>query len=226
MGYMFRECSNLTNLKLSGWETGSVTNMYSMFYNCRNLTNLDLSGWDTGRVTDMNSMFDGCSSLTSLDLSGWDTDYMFYNCSNLKTVYVGDLWSTEKVTDSDHMFSYCTELVGGAGTTYDQSYTDKTYARVDNLPDAPGYFTYKEYVPPTGNKDDEPVGATLNNVLGGLINNKLVSAVFGDSSAENSQAAPEIQTVKKPEMLAALILNRTSPWVTRATPILIPIPIP
>ena len=209
MGYMFRECSNLTNLKLSGWETGSVTNMYSMFYNCRNLTNLDLSGWDTGRVTDMNSMFDGCSSLTSLDLSGWDTGsvtsmyYMFYNCSNLKTVYVGDLWSTEKVTDSDHMFSYCTELVGGAGTTYDQSYTDKTYARVDNLPDAPGYFTYKEYVPPTGNKDDEPVGATLNNVLGGLINNKLVSAVFGDSSAENSQAAPEIQTVKKPEMLAA-----------------------
>ena len=131
----------------------------------------------------MNSMFDGCSSLTSLDLSGWDTGsvtsmyYMFYNCSNLKTVYVGDLWSTEKVTDSDHMFSYCTELVGGAGTTYDQSYTDKTYARVDNLPDAPGYFTYKEYVPPTGNKDDEPVGATLNNVLGGLINNKLVSAV-------------------------------------------------
>lgn len=183
MGYMFRECSNLTNLKLSGWETGSVTDMYSMFYNCRNLTNLDLSGWKTGRVTNMDSMF--------------------YNCSNLKTVYVGDLWSTEKVTDSDHMFSYCTELVGGEGTTYNVSYMDKTYARVDNPPDEPGYFTYKEYVPPTGNKDDEPVGATLNNVLGGLINNKLVSAVFGDSSAENSQAAPEIQTVKKPEMLAA-----------------------
>ena len=207
MHYMFRECSNLTNLKLSGWETGSVTNMNSMFYNCRNLTNLDLSGWKTGRVTNMASMFYNCRNLTTLDLSGWDTgsvtnmDSMFYNCSNLKTVYVGDLWSTEKVTDSYHMFIYCTELVGGAGTTFNDSYTDKTYARVDKGTDEPGYFTYKAYVTPTGNKDSEPVGATLNNVLGGLIN-KLVSAVFGDS-AENSQAAPEIQTVKKPEMLAA-----------------------
>ena len=185
MHYMFRECSNLTNLKLSGWETGSVTNMNSMFYNCRNLTNLDLSGWKTGRVTNMDSMFYDCCNLTTLDLSGWDTgsvtnmDSMFYNCSNLKTVYVGDLWSTEKVTDSYHMFIYCTELVGGAGTTFNDSYTDKTYARVDKGTDEPGYFTYKAYVTPTGNKDSEPVGATLNNVLGGLIN-KLVSAVFGD----------------------------------------------
>ena len=100
------------------------------------------------------------------------------------------------------MFYGCNALKGGAGTTYKSYYTYKIYARVDNPPEAPGYFTYKEYVPPTGSKDDEPVGATLNNVLGGLIN-KLVSAVFGDSSAENSQAAPEIQTVKKPEMLAA-----------------------
>lgn len=28
------------------------------------------------------------------------------------------------------------------GTTYDSSYTDKTYARVDTV-ETPGYFTYK-----------------------------------------------------------------------------------
>ena len=209
MSRMFASCYGLTTLDLSGWDTGKVTDMCVMFSSCRSLTTLDVSGWDTGSVTNMGSMFGGCYNLTTLDLSGWDTrsvtnmSYMFWRCSRLKTVYVGDLWSTEKVTDSDSMFSNCNALKGGAGTTYNYLYpSDKTYARVDNPPDEPGYFTYKEYVPPTGNKDDEPLGATLNNVLGGLIN-KLVSAVFGDSSAENSQAAPEIQTVKKPEMLAA-----------------------
>ena len=205
---MFSNCRSLTTLNLSGWDTGSVTSMIGMFSSCVNLTTLDLSGWKTGNVTAMSYLFLSCNKLTTLDVSGWDTGSvtsmygMFSSCRNLKTVYVGDLWSTEKVNSSDSMFNACNVLEGGAGTTYDQSYTDKTYARVDNPPDEPGYFTYKAYVPPTGSKDDEPVGATLNNVLGGLIN-KLVSAVFGDSSAENSQAAPEIQTVKKPEMLAA-----------------------
>ena len=208
MTYMFRNCSSLTSLDVSGWDTGSVTTMGEMFTGCKLLTTLDLSGWDTGSVTSMYGMFDFCENLSHLDVSGWNTgsvkdmSYMFRDCSKLETVYVGDLWSTEIVNSSRFMFYACNVLKGGEGTTYNQSYTDKTYARVDKGPDEPGYFTYKKYVPPTGNKNDEPVGATLNNVLGGLIN-KLVSAVFGDSSAENSQAAPEIQTVKKPEMLAA-----------------------
>ena len=208
MSSMFQGCSRLTNLNLSGWDTGSVTDMSNMFFNCQSLTTLDLSGFDTGSVTDMSTMFQWCGKLTSLDVSGWDTGSvtnmrsMFNGCRKLETVYVGNRWSTANVTSSPFMFSDCNALKGGAGTRYNSSYKDKTYARIDNPPDAPGYFTYKEYVPPTGNKNDEPVGATLNNVLGGLIN-KLVSAVFGDSSAENSQAAPEIQTVKKPEMLAA-----------------------
>ena len=34
-----------------------------------------------------------------------------------------------------------TSLVGGKGTTYDSSKTDKTYARPDGGEEAPGYFT-------------------------------------------------------------------------------------
>ena len=40
------------------------------------------------------------------------------------------------------MFYNCTSLVGGAGTTYNSSYTDKTYARIDSS-STPGYFTSK-----------------------------------------------------------------------------------
>lgn len=42
---------------------------------------------------------------------------------------------------STGMFSGCTRLIGGAGTAYDSSHTDGTYARIDNPPDSPGYFT-------------------------------------------------------------------------------------
>ena len=37
--------------------------------------------------------------------------------------------------------SYSTLLVGGLGTTYNSSYVDKTYARIDGGRSNPGYFT-------------------------------------------------------------------------------------
>ena len=36
---------------------------------------------------------------------------------------------------------YSTLLVGGLGTTYNSSYVDKTYARIDGGTRRPGYFT-------------------------------------------------------------------------------------
>ena len=94
-------------------------------------------------------MFRGCTSLTTIDLSGWDTSKvtymstMFENCYYLKTIYVSDKWNISNVTDSEDMFGSCTGLVGGAGTTYNSSYTDKTYARIDGLNNLPGYLTLK-----------------------------------------------------------------------------------
>ena len=69
---------------------------------------------------------------------------MFWNCSNLTTIYVGPNWTTSSVSDSHDMFPRCTFLVGGSGTTYsDSNPTDKTYARVDGGTSSPGYFTLK-----------------------------------------------------------------------------------
>jgi hypothetical protein len=65
---------------------------------------------------------------------------MFYGCSLLVTIQVGDGWTTAKVTNSDNMFYGCVELKGGNGTGYNASYTDKTYARIDGK-EGSGYFT-------------------------------------------------------------------------------------
>jgi surface protein len=96
----------------------------------------------------MGRMFESCSQLTSLDLSGFNTskvtsmNWMFFSCFRLKTIYVGDGWSTAAVTYSDDMFYYCSALVGGQGTTWNESNPkDKTYAHIDGGPSNPGYFT-------------------------------------------------------------------------------------
>ena len=144
---MFRYCDKLTALNLSSFDTSNVTGMGSMFYWCSNLTSLDLSSFDTSNVTDMSDMFSGCIKLASLDLSSFDTsnvtnmEYMFSSCKTLETIAVSDLWNTDAVTKSDDMFKYCAKLKGGKGTAFDETHTDKEYARIDGGTGAPGYFT-------------------------------------------------------------------------------------
>lgn len=49
-----------------------VESCYYMFYNCSGVTSLDLSMFDTSEVKDMTYMFYGCTALTTLDLSSFD----------------------------------------------------------------------------------------------------------------------------------------------------------
>ena len=148
MSFMFDYCRSLTSLDVSKFDTSKVTSMSFMFYGCSSLTNLDVSKFDTSNVTNMRWMFAYCRSLTNLDVSNFDTSKvtnmsdMFNGCSKLKTIYVSNNFNTSKVSDSRYMFSDCTSLVGGAGTTYNSSYIDKTYARIDSS-STPGYFTSK-----------------------------------------------------------------------------------
>ena len=135
---------------LSYLNTSEVTDMTLMFSGCRKLTSVDLSNFNTAKVTSITGMFYGCSGLTSLDLSSFNTSQvvymqnMFYNCNNLRTIYVGNGWSTAAVTSSNYMFYNCTSLVGGQGTTYnDSNPKDKTYAHIDGGTSNPGYFTDK-----------------------------------------------------------------------------------
>ena len=146
---MFYQCSKLTSLDVSNFNTANVTAMSYMFSGCSGLTSLDVSNFNTAKVTTMSRMFNGCSKLTSLDVSNFNTSkvtdmaYMFYGCTNLTTIYAGSGWTTNAVTSSNYMFTNCTKLVGGQGTTYDSSHTDKAYAHIDGGTSNPGYFTDK-----------------------------------------------------------------------------------
>ena len=137
--------SQATIIDVSNFDTSNVTNMQCMFCDSKAAT-LDVSNFDTSNVTNMISMF-SYSKATTLDVSNFDTSkvtnmsYMFYDFTNLKTIYVSNKFNTDKVTSSTNMFSGCTNLVGGAGTKYNSSYVDKKYARIDGGTSNPGYFT-------------------------------------------------------------------------------------
>ncbi len=113
---MFENCSSLTSLDLSGWDTSKVSNMDSMFFGCSSLNSLNVDGWDTSNVNSMEYMFEDCSSLTSLDLNDWNTSkvtstrFMFTDCSNLVTLDISN-WDTSKDSLMQSMFSGCTSLV-------------------------------------------------------------------------------------------------------------------
>ena len=132
---------------MSSFDTRNVTNMSNMFNGCSGLTSLDLGSFDTQSVTNMSYMFNGCTGLTKLNLSSFDTQnvtnmsFMFSNSSALTTIIVSDSWNTDQVERSNGMFRQCTSLVGGAGTTYDESHVDVAYAHIDGGTANPGYLT-------------------------------------------------------------------------------------
>ena len=142
----FYGCSKMTTISgIENLNTQNVTRMSFMFSGCSSLTSLNLSSFNTQNVTYMNCMFFGCSSLTTLNLSSFDTQnvtnmcWMFQGCSSLKTIVVGGEWSTTKVIESAQMFYGCTSLVGGDGTKFNSSYTNKTKAYAGQG----GYLTLK-----------------------------------------------------------------------------------
>ena len=171
---MFSDCSTLSSLDLSNFNTAIVTNMSYMFFNCANLSSLDLSNFNTAIVSDMSLMFGSCSTLSSLDLSNFytkevrDMSYMFSRCSALTTIYASDKFVTSKVQSGISMFSACKNLKGTI-LNYKDSKTDHTYANCGTN----GYFTpvfeYAEFDKGTGTLTfrrglSKPKGAYALNV--------------------------------------------------------------
>lgn len=153
LSYWFYRLSRCNSVDLSNLDTSQVTSMECTFFNCYVQTIVGMDGFNTSNLTTMQDMFNGCSNLTSLDLSSFDTrlvtntERMFYFCRALQTILASPNFVVSQVTSSDDMFdSMSVNLVGGAGTQWQSSSRvpkDKTYARIDNPPDAPGFFTAK-----------------------------------------------------------------------------------
>ncbi|ENU1574332.1 BspA family leucine-rich repeat surface protein [Listeria monocytogenes] len=123
---MFKYCSSLTELDVSGLDTSAVTNMTEMFYGCNALKELDASNFDTSSVTDMNSMFISCSALEKLDVSNFDTssvtdmNSMFRGCSALKKLDASN-FDTSSVTNMNNMFFACASLEELNASNFDTS---------------------------------------------------------------------------------------------------------
>jgi uncharacterized repeat protein (TIGR02543 family) len=151
MEEMFRNCVKLESLDLSSFDTSNVINMSCMFMEDAALADLNISGFNTGKTTNMSSMFADCSSLTKLDLSSFDTTAnkdslnvgdMFRDCSSLVTIYATDgFTATGELYLVSGCFDGCTNLVGGAGTTYDEDIDEGWFARIDGGDENKGYFT-------------------------------------------------------------------------------------
>ncbi|EAC5532121.1 BspA family leucine-rich repeat surface protein [Listeria monocytogenes] len=112
---MFKNCSNLTELDLSGLDTSAVTTMWDMFNSCRALEELDVSHFDTSSVTNMSYMFYDNRNLEVLDVSNLDTGSvtnmyaMFEDCTSLEELDVSN-FDTSSVTDMYRVFNGCEKL--------------------------------------------------------------------------------------------------------------------
>jgi len=107
---LFDKCPNMIVTATDTPNLSTVATMYCMFRDCTSLTSLNLSGWDTSNITTMTYVFNGCTSLTILNVSGWDTSsvtamgYMFFNCTGLTILNVSG-WDTSNVTDFTQIFT-------------------------------------------------------------------------------------------------------------------------
>ncbi|TYV13922.1 BspA family leucine-rich repeat surface protein [Listeria monocytogenes] len=112
---MFKNCSNLMEVDLSGLDTSAVTTMWDMFNSCRALEELDVSHFDTSSVTNMSYMFYDNRNLEVLDVSNLDTSSvtnmyaMFEDCTSLEELDVSH-FDTSSVTDMYRVFNGCEKL--------------------------------------------------------------------------------------------------------------------
>ena len=64
IAYMFKDCSSLTNVDISGLNCDNVSVLRGTFMNCSSLTEIDMSNNNFSNVTDVLNMLTGCTNLT------------------------------------------------------------------------------------------------------------------------------------------------------------------
>lgn len=148
-------CANTKIVDFSGLpEMPKLTNVRFVCNSCTQLHSASFDNVNATNVTDINGAFQGCYALEEIDLSGLSgtieaCSNAFSNTSGggdmaLTTIYSDGTLDFSQATASSNVFRACTSLVGGEGTPFNSSFIGKQYARIDNPPDAPGYFTAKQ----------------------------------------------------------------------------------
>ena len=113
--FMFYNCSNITEIDLSNFDSSLANDMRYMFKNCTSLISINLTNFNTSNAQIMLDMFSYCSSLTSLNLSSFNTSKvksmvrMFSYSSSLISLDLSN-FDTSQVMEMYHMFSFCSSL--------------------------------------------------------------------------------------------------------------------
>ena len=113
--FIFCNCTLLTKLDLSNFNTNNYKDMCRMFYKCSSLVSIYLSNININNVTNRSHIFYDCCNLKSLNLSKFITNNvknmreMFYKCSSLISLDLSS-FNIPNVTDMSYMFSSCNLL--------------------------------------------------------------------------------------------------------------------
>ena len=112
---MFNNCSFITYIDFSNFNSSKVTSMIDLLYGCSSLSDVNFSCFNTKSVIDMSGLFEGCKELKYIYLSSFDTHNvenmrcMFSECSSLLYLDLSK-FNTENVMSMEHMFSGCFSL--------------------------------------------------------------------------------------------------------------------
>ena len=215
MEHMFDNCTSITKLDCSKWNTSSCINMYSMFNECTKLIDVNVSSFNTSNVTNFEYMFLGCSSITDLDISNFDTRkattmnaMLEDNNSHLQRFKVGAnfkitlskdsngndgilLFDPESynIPDADGHW-YSSEGIAYKATEIPSMKADTYYATKSKTVNRQAFAIYSD--------DDKSLSFYKRNdipVLGQKFNGKTATYLYLDIEAYNE-----------------LTLNQTSPW--------------
>ena len=113
---MFSNCSLITYIDFSNFNSSKITNMIDLFSGCSSLSDINFSYFNTKSVTNMSGLFDGCKELKYINLFSFDTQNvknmscMFSECSSLLYLDLSK-FNTKNVLNMEHMFSGCFSLV-------------------------------------------------------------------------------------------------------------------
>ena len=113
---MFKDCTDLTYIKLSSFATSDLKDMSGMFENCNSLKTIEFESFGTSNVENMSHLFYNCSSLNSINLNTFsfgnvkNMSHMFDLCKNLEEIKFPNSPDTSNLENMEYMFSNCINL--------------------------------------------------------------------------------------------------------------------
>ena len=112
--YLFRNCTNVTRVDLSSFDSSKVNNMYYMFSRCFNLEEINFNNFNTEKVTNMSHCFNKCKCLKTLIFPSnfitknvQDMQDMFHSCEMLEELVFPNNFVVDKVIEMKGMFGKC-----------------------------------------------------------------------------------------------------------------------